>query len=536
MPKHNFRSRLMEFLRDADWHLALAYDTARDWLWADWSRRVAGFYLGRDYALAYAKKTGQKIGKNRYRLMFLSVVLAVFVLGSMSTTERQIESPQQPISHIYSKIAFDLGRLAQQLSPIGVASANLPDFGEQDRISDPDNSERLSGEANNFGEQSLSLGPRTETVRLAKGETLARALSKAGAGTEDVAAITLALKKVFDPRRLNHGKEIEITLSPVPDAGPDEREMVVDTINFIPEPSKRIVVTRQENGQYRAKAEARQLTTKNTMLGVTISGSLSASARRAGIPANILSEVTRVLSYDVDFQRDVHPGDRLQVLFEKIVDEDGVFVRNGALLYVGLRYGQKDLNIYRYAAKGERPDYYHQNGKSIRRALLRTPIDGARLTSGFGMRRHPVLGYSKMHEGVDFAGPMGTPIIAAGDGTVMQKGWNGGYGHYVRIQHNREFSTAYAHLSRYHKNLRVGQKIRQGEVIGYLGSTGLSTGPHLHYEVIKSGRKVNPVGVKFATGTQLAGKDLQNFRQQMASIDASVKTAQTHSKQQLARR
>lgn len=517
----NYRRHVLEFLRDLDWYLAQTVDTVRDWLIIE-NQKTRADLRGLNQQLSLAMR---RLWAYPQRGQLAGILVLAFLIGAISAHGRQEENPDQPISHIYAKVAHDIQSLTARLNPIGTADAALPDFAGQDRVSDPDNSDRFSVEANNAGEQTLDAVPANTTVVLAKGQTLTGGLIKAGASKTDANAIATALKKVFNPRNLTHGEEIAIEFTALPDAGPDEPGFAINSLAFTPSAEKRIMVLRQEDGKYRAKTEARALVVKESFINVAITNSLSASAKRAGIPRSILSEVTRVLSYDIDFQRDVHPGDRLEVLFEQVFDENGEFVRSGALLYVGLNYGKKTLNIYRYATKGERPDYYHENGRAVRRALLRTPIDGARITSGFGMRRHPVLGYSKMHEGVDFAAPMGTPIIAAGDGSIVQKGWNGGYGHYVEIRHNREFSTAYAHLSRYHKNLRVGQRVRQGDVIGYLGSTGLSTGPHLHYEVIKQGRKVNPVGVKFSTGAVLAGKELQNFKTRVAQVDKTIATA-----------
>ena len=525
MNNKQYQKLLLEFLRDVDWHLAVIVDSVKNWLQADWQQTKADIVNLCSSANAGLSGRLRRLLVHPYRTQFLTLTLLACVIAAISAQGRQEETPDQPISHIYAKVSYDLRTLGARLNPISSADAALPDFAGQDISGDGDSNQRLSPEANNSGEQSLDDTPKSKTVTLGKGASLSRALIKAGASKADANAISAALKKTFDPRRLTHGEDISIEFMAVPDAVANEAGVVVSEISFTPSAEKRIMVLRQEDGQYRAKTEARALTTKQNVVNVTIAGSLSSSAKRAGVPRAVLSEVTRVLSYDVDFQRDVHPGDRLQVMFEQVFDEDGELVRTGALLYVGLQYGKKELNIYRYAPKGERADYFHENGRSVRKALLKTPIDGAKITSGFGMRRHPILGYSKMHEGVDFAAPMGTPIIAAGDGTVVQKGWNGGYGHYVEIRHNREFSTAYAHLSRYYKNLRVGQKIRQGDVIGYLGSTGLSTGPHLHYEVIKSGNKVNPVGVKFATGTALAGKDFQGFKLQVAAIERGIKTA-----------
>lgn len=178
--------------------------------------------------------------------------------------------------------------------------------------------------------------------------------------------------------------------------------------------------------------------------------------------------------------------------------------------------------IYRYPSDEDGADYYNERGESVRKALLRTPIDGARLTSGFGSRNHPILGYSAVHKGVDFGAPAGTPIQAAGDGVVEQSGWNGSYGNYIRIRHNTEFASAYAHMSRIAINLRAGQRVRQGQIIGYVGTTGRSTGPHLHYEIIRRGTQVNPISVQAPIGRKLEGPALTRFREARADMDLRV--------------
>ncbi|MFM8991188.1 MAG: M23 family metallopeptidase, partial [Alphaproteobacteria bacterium] len=182
-------------------------------------------------------------------------------------------------------------------------------------------------------------------------------------------------------------------------------------------------------------------------------------------------------------------------------------------------------SLYRHVDRDGHVDFFNEKGESVRKALLKTPIDGARLTSGFGNRTHPILGYSAFHKGVDFGAPTGTPIQAAGDGVVEKKGWFGGYGNYVRLKHNSEFATAYGHMSRFAPGIAEGSRVRQGQVIGYVGSTGMSTGPHLHYEILKRGAQVNPTGVKFPTGRKLEGVDLVNFRHAKARVDQSFAEA-----------
>ena len=230
-------------------------------------------------------------------------------------------------------------------------------------------------------------------------------------------------------------------------------------------------------------------------------------------------ELIRIYSWDVDFQRDINNGDKFEILFEKLFTEKGEFVRTGNVIYGNLLLRTKKYPLYRYETSKGTIDYFDDNGRSARKALLRTPINGARLSSRYGKRRHPILGYNKMHRGVDFAAPRGTPIYAAGRGTIVKLGRNGAYGNYIRIRHGSGLETAYAHLSRFRRGLRVGARVPQGKVIGYEGSTGRSTGPHLHYEILKNSRQINPLTLKMVSGKKLTGKELKLFHSKRTKIE-----------------
>ena len=243
-----------------------------------------------------------------------------------------------------------------------------------------------------------------------------------------------------------------------------------------------------------------------------ITSSLYLSAVKAGVSASILMEMIRLYSWDVDFQRSIRPGDGFEVMFEKLYTEDGEFARYGNVLYGKLALSGTNLPLYRFTTKAGLTDYFDAKGKSARKALMRTPINGARLSSGFERRRHPILGYTKMHRGLDFAAPRGTPIYAAGNGTVVYRSRNGAYGNYIRIRHNSEYSTAYGHMSRFSRKIRRGRRVKQGQIIGYVGTTGRSTGPHLHYEVLSRGRQLNPFRLKLPSGKSLKGPELVRFK------------------------
>ena len=530
----NNPNRIIEFLRDVDWWLAVCFDRVAIGL-----QRDIGYIINRHrtqkHRLFQLLRSIDIRGLDWTPLMrrivpkFISaraacVVTICFCLGwiiSVAPPAGNDEFADQPINHIYQKVDYDFKSILIALNPIGSADAALPKSGDDRAF---DDSKLLSNGDDDGLTASDAATSAQKTVRIGRGQTLNSVLKSLSADPDDIKDAVAALKKIFDPKNLDRDEDVVVDLTPYEDQGPGDRLYQIDQITFTPTHDKRVIVTRNDDGKYRAKFESRPVEVRINAVTTIIAGSISASAKKAGLPKSVLSEVTRVLSYDIDFQREVHPGDKLEVVFEEIYDEDGNFVKYGSLLSAGLKYGQKEFMAYRYKPSDDaKADYFDANGRSVRKALLRTPVDGAKITAGFGMRRHPILGYSKMHEGVDFGAPMGTPVIAAGDGVVVDKSWNGGYGHYVEIQHNREYATAYGHLSRYHPNLRVGQRVHQGDIIGYVGSTGLSTGPHLHYEVHRGARKINPVGVRFATGRQLAGKELQKFK--LATADIRTKLA-----------
>ena len=250
-----------------------------------------------------------------------------------------------------------------------------------------------------------------------------------------------------------------------------------------------------------------------------IDSSLFVAGQEAGVPTSIMVELIRAFSFDVDFQREIWKGDGVELIYETFHDPDGNFVKTGTLFYAALEVRGKLLPLYRFTPPNGRADYFGPTGRTARRTLMRTPIDGARISSGYGKRRHPILGYTKMHRGTDFAAPRGTPIYAAGDGVVEVAGRKGAYGRYIRIRHNSTYKTAYAHLYRYAKGIRKGRRVRQGQVIGYVGTSGRSTGPHLHYEVHVNGRQTNPLRVKLPSGKKLKGEALAAFELARRDVD-----------------
>jgi len=241
--------------------------------------------------------------------------------------------------------------------------------------------------------------------------------------------------------------------------------------------------------------------------------SLYLSARQLGVPTTVINEYVKALSFSVDFAREVTASDRFSLVYEREVAETGE-EKTGRLLYAHMERGgkRKDVELIWFQPKGDRGQFFHPDGSSIQKLLMRTPVDGARISSNFGMRRHPVLGYGRMHKGTDFAAPSGTPIMAAGSGTVVFAGRHGGHGNYVKIRHAGGYETAYAHMKGFKSGIRPGVQVAQGQVIGYVGTTGLSTGPHLHYEVYKNGKAIDPKGTAIPTGSSLSGSELARFK------------------------
>lgn len=358
-------------------------------------------------------------------------------------------------------------------------------------------------------------------LTVARGETFAALLIRAGARPNEAHAALASMQDVFDPRRLRPGQAINLVFEGVS----EER---LSGISFRAEPGVSVTANRTVGGDYAARQVLMPLTYEIARIAAPVETSLYESALRLGATDREISALADAFSYDVDFQRDVRAGDEFELVFERFYDDEGNTVRTGDLLFIALETRDGPRHFYRFQASGdERADWYNEAGESARKFLMKTPINGARLSSGFGMRRHPILGFSRMHRGTDFGAATGTPIMAAGDGVVVRAGPFSSYGNYVRIRHANGYETAYAHLSRFARGMRSGARVRQGQIIGYVGSTGRSTGPHLHYEVIRHGRQINPMTLRVATGRNLEGHDLRLFEAERARID-TLRAARAH--------
>ena len=358
--------------------------------------------------------------------------------------------------------------------------------------------------------------PFTQTLRAGPGDTLSGMLTGAGIPRTEALGAIAALSKHFDPHRIKPGQEITVTFQPGPGGVAPGRFL---GFTLTPDFKRLITVTRTEDGRFRASTVNKSLTRRLARASGTIKQSLFDAGTRAGLPVSVLFEMVRAYSWDVDFQRDIYPGDSFEIMFERFHDERGTVVHSGRIVFIALTLSGTRRALYRHTTGDGQTDYFDEKGQSARKALLRTPIDGARLSSSFGRRRHPVLGYTRMHRGLDFRAPPGTPIYAAGKGIVEYVGRNGAFGRYVRIRHNSTYSTAYAHMRRFAKGLGKGKRVEQGQIIGYVGSSGRSTGPHLHYEILRGGRQINPLTVTMPAVPRLKGWEMSRFRYAMSKIE-----------------
>ncbi len=464
------------------------------------------YWVTRDNRLRFRYVTG---------IAVIALVSIVSLVGAPSSSFAVRNSGQTMLANI-EPAAHD---------PIGVAA-----FGELDEplasASDTVNTIVSSG----IRKASLAIKkadrPLFKELEVQSGDTVAGLLQNAGLDGKEAYKAVKALGEYYDVRKVKSGQKIDVYFKNADDEALEFAKMTMKI-----DPVKEIIVVPSEDG-YSAKIDEKELFARKYARKAKIQTSLYGSAARASIPSSVIANMIKIYSWNIDFQRDIRKGDEIEVLYEAFETEDGEFARYGNVLYANLTVGGREYPIYRFEMDNGDVDYFEPSGISIRKTLMKTPIDGARISSGFGMRHHPVLGYNKMHKGMDFAAPTGTPIYAAGDGVVEKAGRNGGYGNYIRIRHNSKLKTAYAHLHRISSRVKPGARVKQGQIIGKVGTTGRSTGPHLHYEVLLANKQVNPRSVNLPTGEQLVGKNMDRFKllvgnvyQQYASLSDGLKFA-----------
>ena len=368
-------------------------------------------------------------------------------------------------------------------------------------------------ELNEFLFQKINSPYLNISHRVKKNEKIVSILKSYNINQKDIAKASKELKKFNKLRNLKSGVILEISVKRNIKKGLNLESLVIPISKSI-----NISLARNTENNFTSKKVVTQLFKKIVLSQGVIERSLYTSAMKDNVNPNIIVEFARIYGFEIDFQRDIRKGDTFQILYEQFVDEDGEWYSNGEIIYAFMSVQNREIILYRYQTE-KFYGYFNINGKSVEKALMKTPINGARLSSSFGMRKHPILGYNKLHRGTDFAAPMGTPVMASGTGVITKASWCGGGGNCVKIKHNSTYQTTYAHLSNFGAGIKKGKKIRQGQIIGYVGSTGMSTGPHLHYEVIVNGKKVNSQKLNLPSGKILKGENRKKFEIQRIKTD-----------------
>ena len=342
-----------------------------------------------------------------------------------------------------------------------------------------------------------------EYYTLKDGDTLTSVLKKTKLTNREIDQLVSSTIDKINVNKLKIGTRIEI-ISNLKDS-----EKTVKEIIIYPDAENKINISKVKD-KFIVEKDIKKLFSKNKFYEVKIDKSIYESLKQVEVPDNIIMEFVQLFSFDIDFQRDIRNGNSLKIMFDQYYDKYDNVVKTGSIYFAEINLLSSSYELYRFKSQ-DMVEYFNAEGKSATKALMKTPINGARLSSGFGMRKHPILGYNKKHQGVDFAAPTGTPIMAAGTGHIEFVGNNGGAGKYIRIKHLNGYKTSYSHLSKYASGIKKNFRVTQGQTIGYVGNTGLSTGPHLHYEVIYNGERINPMKMKLPSGKKLEGENLKNF-------------------------
>jgi len=350
-------------------------------------------------------------------------------------------------------------------------------------------------------------------LKVRNGDSIQRILYDQKISPADVNNVINALRREYNIGTLRNDQKVYLIIKREKNGNFVSRLTVnIDNITSVH-------VFLNKDNVYETKRVTKILTKKNHLVETTIDRGIYRTAKQSGIENSIVAQFARLYGFEVDFQRDLKKNDKIKIFYERYLDDDGVPQRTGNIIYSEITNVERNIILYRYEYPNGSIAYFTPEGKSIEKSLMRTPINGAKLSSRYGFRIHPILGYNQMHQGTDFAAPIGTPVMASGAGTVEYSGWKGGYGKFISVRHSAVYQTNYAHLQDYAKGIRRGAKVQQGQVIGYLGSTGSSTGPHLHYEVIVNGRKENSQTLKLPSAAPLEGNNKNFFEIQKRNID-----------------
>ena len=353
-----------------------------------------------------------------------------------------------------------------------------------------------------------------EYYELEEGDSFISTLKKTNLNNKEIDQLIIAVKDVIEINRLQIGTRIEIISDLI------NEERIVKEVVIYPDSEEKISVFRMDD-KFTVRKDIKTLYSELVFHEIDIDKSIYSSLKNINVPDNIIMSFVQLFSFDIDFQRDIRNKNKINILFEQFKDKNGELIKTGSIFFAEIILTKDSYELYKFEDNNY-IEYFNSDGKSATKALMKTPINGARLSSAYGMRKHPILGYNKKHMGVDFAAPTGTPIMAAGTGHIEYVGTNGGAGKYIRIKHLNGYKTSYSHLSSYASGMQKNVRVKQGQTIGYVGSTGLSTGPHLHYEVIFNGQKINPMKMKLPSGKKLKGMNLSNFLTERDRINNEI--------------
>ena len=359
-----------------------------------------------------------------------------------------------------------------------------------------------------------SFNPRQENIKyvVKPGDNFEKILKNLDLPSSEIELIIRSFKLNKKKLRVYENQVIEFSID-------RKKPVTTKKISIELTKSKNLVIARNlSENNFSFKEIERNLKKKLFYKESIITKSLYASGIETEIPIEIIIEFARLYGFQFDFQRDIWKNDSFQIVYEQYHDSKNTFIKNGEIIFAKLNLQGKEYPLYKFKSK-DITDYFDERGQSVKKTLMKTPINGARLSSSFGMRKHPILGFNKMHKGTDFAAPMGTPIMASGDGKVIKSSWCGGGGNCIKIKHNSTYTTVYAHLSKFGRGIKKGVRVKQGQIIGYVGSTGMSTGPHLHYEVIENGKKINSQTLKLPSGKTLLGEERKKFEVEKMRIE-----------------
>ena len=383
----------------------------------------------------------------------------------------------------------------------------------QENLSDISKSNEFS-QISNFLVAKINSPYKDIKYTIKKNDSVEKILNQFNIRNEEVKEISLKLKQ----KKLTNiysGRELKLIYKKLENQTNSVVSLLFPINNTIS------IEVRKSKNKFIVKENILQLYKREVVVKSVINNNLYSSAIQSGIEPNIIIEFARIFGFEVDFQRDIRKGDWFELLYEKFEDDNERVRDTGKIIYASMFVNGEEINLYHFKDKNS-DDFFNIKGQSITKSLMKTPINGARLSSSFGMRKHPILGYNKMHRGTDFAAPSGTPIMASGSGTITRARWCGGGGNCVKIRHNSTYETIYAHMKSFAKGIKEGKKVKQGQIIGYVGSTGMSTGPHLHYEVVVNGKKVNSQRLKLPSGKKLKGEARKDFELKRIKIDLKL--------------